>query len=48
MTTNLEIIGSLNNWVLSGTTQEEMQKRTDMTWRLMEYLEHETEREDTQ
>lgn len=32
-------VGSLNRWVLDGATQEERQRRTDMTWRLMEELE---------
>ncbi len=32
-------IGLLNRWVLDGPTQEEKQRRTDMTWRVMEELE---------
>ena len=32
-------IGLLNRWVLDGLTQEEKQRRTDVTWRVMEELE---------
>jgi hypothetical protein len=35
-------IGLLNRWVLDGFTHEERQRRTDMTWRVMEELEADT------
>ena len=33
------IIKLLNDWVLNGTTENDKQRRTDMTWRLMEEIE---------
>ena len=35
----VEAVGILNDWVLEGSTQEERQRRTDQTWRLMEDID---------